>query len=124
MPLLINERRFEPTVIKKASRFVSFKFGDVQLLVFWALPEELRALTLFRKNKVSETNGFFPYEWFDNPEKLNNTQLSPYATLSSKLHNNYTVRKNDSDVHNLIDRCKTIKEILSKLKLTQPSSTG
>ena len=32
LPILINERNMEPTVIKTANQFVSFKFGDVQLL--------------------------------------------------------------------------------------------
>ena len=32
LPILINERNLEPTVIKKANQFVSVKFGDVQLL--------------------------------------------------------------------------------------------
>ena len=32
LPILINERNIEPIVIKKANQFVSFKFGDVQLL--------------------------------------------------------------------------------------------
>ena len=31
LPDLINERNKEPTVIKKANQFMSFKFGDVQL---------------------------------------------------------------------------------------------
>ena len=34
LPILINERNMEPTVIKKANQFVSFKFGDVQFLDF------------------------------------------------------------------------------------------
>ena len=32
LPILINERDIELTVIKKASQFVCFKFGDIQLL--------------------------------------------------------------------------------------------
>ena len=32
LPILVNERDIEPTVIKKANQFVSFKFGDIQLL--------------------------------------------------------------------------------------------
>ena len=32
IPYLINEKKIEPSVIKKANDFVSFKFGDVQLL--------------------------------------------------------------------------------------------
>ena len=30
--ILINERNMEPSVIKKANQFVSFNFGDLQLL--------------------------------------------------------------------------------------------
>ena len=33
LPTLVNERDLEPTVIKKANQFVSFKFGGIQLLV-------------------------------------------------------------------------------------------
>ena len=32
LPILVNERGIEPTVIKKANQFVSFKFGDIHLL--------------------------------------------------------------------------------------------
>ena len=32
LSILINERDIEPTVIKKANQFISFKFGDIQLL--------------------------------------------------------------------------------------------
>ena len=32
LPIHVNERDVEPTVIKKANQFVSFKFGDIQLL--------------------------------------------------------------------------------------------
>ena len=32
LPILLYERQIEPAVIKKANQFVSFKFGDVQLL--------------------------------------------------------------------------------------------
>ena len=30
LPIVVNERDIEPTVIKKANQFVSFKFGDIQ----------------------------------------------------------------------------------------------
>ena len=32
LPILLNERDIDPTVIKKANEFVSCKFGDIQLL--------------------------------------------------------------------------------------------
>ena len=31
LPIFVNERDIEPTDIKKANQFVSFKFGDIQL---------------------------------------------------------------------------------------------
>ena len=33
LPILVNERNIEPTVIMKANQFISFKLGDIQLLV-------------------------------------------------------------------------------------------
>ena len=27
--------------------------------------------------KTSETKGFFPYEWFDHPDKMQNPELPP-----------------------------------------------
>ena len=32
LPILINERDIEPTVIKETNQFISFKIGDIQLL--------------------------------------------------------------------------------------------
>ena len=32
LPILVNERDIEPTVIKKANQFTTFKFDDIQLL--------------------------------------------------------------------------------------------
>ena len=32
LPILVNERDVEPNIIKKDNQFVSFKFGNVQLL--------------------------------------------------------------------------------------------
>ena len=32
LPILVNERDIEPIVIKKANKFISFKFSDIQLL--------------------------------------------------------------------------------------------
>ena len=68
LPILINERNMEPTVIKKANQFVCFKFGDVQVLHFMNFLGEATCLDSFLKAyKTSETKGFFPYEWFDCP---------------------------------------------------------
>ena len=65
-PYLIHERDIQPTVIKKANHFVSFKFGDVQFLDILNFLGGATSLDSFLKAyKTSETKGFFPYEWFD-----------------------------------------------------------
>ena len=40
--------------------------------------------------KLSETKFFFPHEWFDSADKLENQKLPPYKAFFSKLrgHNN------------------------------------
>ena len=63
LPILINERNMEPTVIKKANQFVSFLFGDVQLLDIMNFLGGATSLDSFLKAyKTAETKVFFPYE--------------------------------------------------------------
>ena len=79
LPILINGRNMEPTVIEKANQFVSFKFGDVQLLDIMNFLGGATSLDSFLKAyKTAETKGFFPYEWFDCPQKKKNSELPPY----------------------------------------------
>ena len=86
LPIPINERDIEPTVIKKANQFISFKFGDIQLLDILNFLGGATSLDSFLKAyKTSETKGFFHYEWFDHPDKMQNTELPPYDALYSKL---------------------------------------
>ena len=71
LPYLIHERDIQPTVFKKANHFVSFKFGDAQFLDILNFLGGATSLDSFLKAyKTSETKGFFPYEWFDSPNKL------------------------------------------------------
>ena len=80
LPILINERDIEPTVIKKANQFISFKFDDIQLLDIMNFLGGATSLDSFLKAyKTSETKGFFPYEWFHHPDKMQNTEL-PHMT--------------------------------------------
>ena len=78
LPILTNERNMEPTVIKKANQFVSFKFGDIQFLDIMNFFGGATSLDSFLKDyKTSETKGFFPYDWFGCPQKMNNTEFPP-----------------------------------------------
>ena len=60
----------EPTVIKKANQFVSYNFGDVQLLdIMNFLVGATRLDSFLKAYKTSETKGLFPYEWFECPKR-------------------------------------------------------
>ena len=86
LPILINERNIEPTVIKKANNFVSYKVGDIQLLDIMNFLGGATSLDSFLKAyKTSETKRFFPYERFDHSDKMQNTERPPYEAFYSKL---------------------------------------
>ena len=56
LPILVNERDIEPTVIKKANQFISFKFGDIQLLDITNFLGGATGLdSFFKAYKTSET---------------------------------------------------------------------
>ena len=123
--LLVNERVFEPIVIRKSNQFVSFMFGVVYLLDKLSFLGGATSLDFFLKfYKTSETKDCFPHEWFVDPENLNNTQLPPYEIFFSKLRNNHLSEKNYPDFRRLIDGGLTSKDALSKLYLKQPPATG
>ena len=81
LPLPIIERGIEPIVIKKANQFF-YKFGDVQLLdILNFLGGATRFDSFWKAYKTSETKRYFPYEWFNDPGKLNNIEFPPYKTF-------------------------------------------
>ena len=63
---------------------MSLEIGDVQLL---DIMNFLGGATSLKAFKTSETKGFFPFEWFDCPQKMNNSEFPPYDAFFSKLRN-------------------------------------
>ena len=117
LPILIKERNMEPIVIEKANQFVSFKFGDVQFLDIMNILGGATSLDSFLKaHKTSETKGFFPYEWFDCPQKMNNCELPPYDAFFSKLRNVNPLEKDYSDYQKILSSRLKTEEALSKMK--------
>ena len=104
LPNLVNERDIEPTVIQKAKQFVPFKFGDIQLLDNMNFLGGATSLDSFLKAyKTKETMGFFPYEWFYCPEKVNNKKLLPYDCFFSVLRNINPLEKDYNYFQNIVD---------------------
>ena len=125
LPILVNERQMEPTVIKKANQFVSFNFGDVQLLDIMNFLGGATSLDSFLKAyKTEETKGFFPYEWFDNPEKLNNKELPPYDSFFSKLRNINPLEKDYNNFEHLTTSVLSSEQAVCKLRLNKIPPTG
>ena len=125
LPVLINERNMEPTVIKKVTQFASFKFGDVQFLDSMNFLGGATSLVSFLKAyKTAETKGFFPYEWFDCPQKMNNSGLPPYDAVFSKLRNVNSLEKEYSDYQILLSSGLKTEETLSKMMLSKPPPSG
>ena len=59
IPLLVNEREIEPTVIKKANQYIPFKFGNVHFLDIMNFLGGSSSLDSFLKAyKITETEGF------------------------------------------------------------------
>ena len=125
LPTLVNERDFELTVIKKANQFISFKFDDIQLLNIKNFLGGATSLDSFLKAyKTSETKGFFPYEWFDHPDKMQNTDLPPYDACYSKLRSCNPLEAKYTDYVILLESGLTTEQAVIKLKLSKLSLTG
>ena len=87
IPLLVNEREIQPTVIKKANQYTSFKFENVQFLHIMNFLGGATSLYSFLKAyKTKELKGFFPSERFD-LEKLTYPALLPYNDFFRRLRN-------------------------------------
>ena len=125
LPNLVNERNIELSVIKKANQFISFKFGDFQLLDIMKVHGGATSLDSFLKAyKISETKGFFPYEWFDHPDKMQNAELPPYDAFYSKLRSFNQLETECTDYVNLLKSGLTTEQAVIKLKLSKPPPTG
>ena len=125
LPYLIHERDIQPTVIKKAKHFVSFKFGDVQFLDILNFLGGATSLDSFLKAyKTSESKGFFRYEWFDSPNKLDAPFLPPYECFFSKLKNHNPLEKEFTDFTKLLNSGLSQQEALKKLRLKEVPPSG
>ena len=125
LPILVNESNIEPTGVKKPNQFVSFKFGDIQLLDKMNFPGGATSLDSFLKAyKTSETERFFPHEWFDHPDKIQNPELPPYDAFYSKLRSCNPLESEYTNYVNLMRIGMTTEQAVIKLKLSKSTPTG
>ena len=125
LPILVNERNIELTVIIKANQFTSFKYGDIQLLDIMNFLRGATILDSFLKAyKTSETKIMFPYKCFEQPDKMQNTELPPYDVFYSKLRSCNPLQTQYTDYLNLLKSGLTAEEAVIKLELAKSALTG
>ena len=125
LTILVNERDIEPTVIKKANQFVFFRFGDIQLLDIKNFLGGATSLDSFLKAyKTKETKGFFPYEWFGCPEKMNNKEVPPCDSFFSILRNINSLEKDYNDFQNLVNSGLKTERAVIKLRMDRIPPIG
>ena len=103
LPILTNERNMD---------IMNFLGGATSLDSF------------HKAYKTAETKGFFPYEWFDCPQKMINSELPPHDAFFSKLRNMNPLEKDYLDYQKLLSCGLKTEEALSKMKLSKPPPSG
>ena len=122
---MIRDKEQETSVIKKANDFLSFKFGDVQFLDIMKFLGGTTTLDSFLKAyKASETKGFSPYEWFDNPDKLDFPELTPKEAFFSKIRNNNPLDKDFIDYEKIRKSGFDEQQRLKKLQIKTAPPSG
>ena len=127
LPILINGQDIEPGVIKKAKQYISFKFGDIQLLAIMNFVGGATSLDSFLKAyKTSETNSFFPCfdECFDHPDKMQNTEHPPKDAFYSNLRGCSRLEAEYTEYFNSVKSGMTAEHAVAKLKLSKTAATG
>ena len=125
LPILVRKRDTEPTVIMKANQFISFKFGDNQLLdIMNVLGGATSPDSILKEYKTSGTKEFFPYEWFDHPDKMLNTEILSYAAFYIKLRSCNSLEAENTDYVYLLKSELTTEQAVDKLKLSKPPPMG
>ena len=125
LPILVNEQDIDTTVTKKAKQFLSFKFGDIQLLDIMNFFGGANSCdSILKAYKAKKTEGFFPYEWFHCPERMNSKELTPHESFFSTLRNNNPLEKDYNDFQNLVNSGLTTEQAVAKLRTDRIPLTG
>ena len=74
--------------------------------------------------KASETKGFFPYERYHNPDKLDFPELPAYEAFFIKLRNNNPLDKDFIDYKKLRKNGLDEQQVLKKLQIKTVPPSG
>ena len=123
LPILVTERDIAATVIKKANQFISFKFGDIELLDIMNFLGGATSLdSILKAYKISEKKD--SYEWFDHPDKMQHTELPLYDAFYSKYRSCKPLEAEYNEYVILFKSGRTTEQAVVKLKLSKQPLTG
>ena len=74
--------------------------------------------------KASETKGYFPYEWFDTPNQLDEQQLPSYDDFYNKLKSSNPLDKEFDDYQKVLNTGITEQQALKNFGLNTKPLTG
>ena len=74
--------------------------------------------------RTKETKGFFRYEWFHCPEKMNNKEVPTYDSFFSILRNGNPLEKDYNDFQNLVNSDLTTEQAVANLQKDRLPPTG
>ena len=83
-----------------------------------------KSLFVFEGIHYLRNKGFFPYEWFDHHDKMQNTELPPCHAFYSKLRSCNPLEAEYTDYVNLLKSGLTTEQAVVKLKLLKPPLLG
>ena len=119
------KEKFERTVIKKANKNMSLKFGSVQFLDIVNFLGVATSLdSVLKAYRTSEMKGFLPYEWYDSPKKLTYPALPPYNEFFSRLPKCNPLDKAYSDYQSFVNSGCSSEEALRKVRVPSIPPTG
>ena len=74
--------------------------------------------------KTIETKGFFPYEWFDCPEKMKNNEFPPMTHSLAFCAITTPLEKDYNEFENLVNSGLTTEQAVAKLRIDRIPPTG
>ena len=103
LKILLLERNCSPSVIRKSNQFIGMNFLGLQFLnILNFLGGSVSLDNFLKAYGMEEQKGYFPHEWFNSTEKLNNPFLQPIESFFSNLKNCNVLENDFNDYQHLI----------------------
>ena len=120
----LSEKQSEPSVIKKLNSYSAistkhFSFLDISHYLAGGCSYDMFLKAMHTK----VTKGFFPYEYLDSDDKLNDKELPSYEAFYSRLKRGNVLSITHDKYKQLLEE-HSEEESLNILQLTSPPNTG